>query len=105
MAMVYKVLGQQNPLATTNTTLYTVPGATSTVVSSLIICNRAATATTYRIAIRPGGAAISNEHYIAYDTTISGNETISMTLGISLAASDVITVYAPTPRFHLAFTA
>lgn len=94
MAMAYKVLGQQNPLATTDTTLYTVPGATSTVVSSLVVCNRSAAGTTFRVAVRPGGAAISNEHYIAYDSAIGGNETISLTLGLSLATTDVVTIYA-----------
>jgi len=94
MANVNKVLGQQNPSATTNTTLYTVPASTSTVVSSLIVCNRSATATSFRIAVRPAGATISNEHYIYYDTTIAGNDTFAATLGMTLATTDVVTVYA-----------
>lgn len=94
MANALKVLGQSNPSATTNTDLYTVPGATTAVVSSLVIANRSATPTTFRIAVRPAGAAISNEHYIYYDVAINGNDTFVATLGISLAATDVITVYA-----------
>ena len=89
-----KVLGQQNPSATTNTTLYTVPSLTSTVVSSLTVCNRSATATTFRVAIRPAGATLSNEHYIYYDLPIAGNDTFIATIGITLATTDVITVYA-----------
>ena len=94
MANVNKVLGQQNPSATTNTTLYTVPSATSTVVSSLLVCNRSATATSFRVAIRPSGAVISNEHYIYYDVTIACNDTFAATLGLTLATTDVVTVYA-----------
>jgi glucose-6-phosphate dehydrogenase assembly protein OpcA len=94
MANVIKVLGQQNPSATTNTTLYTVPASTSTVVSTITVCNRSATATSFRVAIRPAGAAISNEHYIYYDVAIAGNDTFAATLGITLATTDVITVYA-----------
>jgi hypothetical protein len=96
MALTYKVLGQVSPSATTNTTLYTVPSATSTVCSTLTICNRNSSAGTFRIAVRPAGASISNEHYISYDTNIPGNDTVSLTIGITLAETDVITVYAST---------
>lgn len=94
MAETMKVLGQQNPSATTLTTAYTVPGATSTVVSTVVVCNRSSTATSFRLAVRPAGAAISNEHYICYDVAIAGNETKTLTLGLSLATTDVVSVYA-----------
>ena len=64
MATAYKVLGQSNPSATTNTTLYTVPSATSAVVSTLTVCNQSSTAATYRIAVRPAGASVAAEHWI-----------------------------------------
>lgn len=96
MATSYKTLGQLNPAATTATTLYTVPASTSTVVSTITVCNLAATSATYRIAIRKAGAALSNIQYIAYDTTIVANDTVALTLGICLATTDVITVYAST---------
>lgn len=96
MAITYKVLGQVSPAATTATTLYTVPSNRSTVISTLTICNRVNTSATYRIAVRAGGASLSNEQYIAYDTIISGNDTVALTLGLSLAATDVVTIYAST---------
>ena len=96
MATTYKVLGQVAPSATTATTLYTVPSATSTVVSTIAVCNRAATAATYRIAIRVAGSALSNEEYIAYDAAITANNSTFITIGVTLAATDVITVYAST---------
>jgi glucose-6-phosphate dehydrogenase assembly protein OpcA len=94
MPTVYKTLGQSNPSATTNTTLYTVPATTSTVISTVTVCNQASTAGTFRIAIRPAGASIAAQHYIAYDTPIAANDTIALTLGITLATTDVVTVYA-----------
>lgn len=94
MAETMKVLGQSDPGAATLTTAYTVPGATSAVVSSITVANRSTTATSFRIAVRPAGAAISNEHYIAYDVAIASNETKSLTLGITLATTDVVSVYA-----------
>lgn len=94
MATTYKVLGQVAPSATTNTDLYTVGAGKSAVVSTIAIANRGATSATYRVAIRVAGAAISNEDYIAYDATITANNSTMITIGITLAATDVITVYA-----------
>lgn len=94
MPTVYKVLGQSNPAATTATTLYTVPASTSAVVSTITIANISGTAITYRIAVRPAGATLANQHYVAYDAGIPANDTIALTLGITLATTDIITVYA-----------
>ena len=95
MATTYKVLGQSNPLANTNTTLYTVPGSTSAVCSTLSICNLG-TSTTYRVAIRPAGAAIVTKHYMVYDAAVNQYDSVMLTLGVTLAATDVVTVYAAT---------
>jgi hypothetical protein len=96
MATTYKVLGQNAPSATTATTLYTVPAATSAVISTLVVANRAATGATYRISVRPGGASQANQHYVAYDVSVLGADSTTLTLGITLAATDVVTVYAST---------
>jgi hypothetical protein len=96
MATVYKVLGQVAPSATTDTTLYTVPAATSAVISTIVIANRAATSATYRIAVRPGGASIATTHYIAYDVALASSDSTALTLGITLGATDVVTVRAST---------
>jgi len=87
-------LAQSAPSATTNTDVYTVGSGKSAVVSTITVCNRAATAATYRIAIRVAGATIANEDYIAYDSALPANDTIALTLGVTLAATDVVTVYA-----------
>ena len=96
MATTYKVLGQVAPSSATATTLYTVGAGKSTVVSTIAVCNRSASAVTYRVAIRPAGATLSNEHYIAYGSTLAANDSTMITIGITLAATDVITVYAST---------
>jgi len=92
----YKVLAQSAPAATTNTDVYTVPAGTQAVVSTMVICNRAATAASYRIAVRPAGAAIANQHYIAYDVVVAASDSTTLTLGITLGATDIITVYMST---------
>ena len=95
MATNYKVLGQSAPAATTNTDLYTCATANGAVGSTLAICNRGAT-TTARVAIRPAGAAISNQHYICYDVSVAAADTLFLTIGVALANTDVVTVYANT---------
>ena len=96
MPTTYKNLGQSAPSATTNTDVYTVGAGKSAVISTLVVANRANTAATFRIAIRVSGAAIANQHYIAYDVVVGANDSTTLTLGITLAATDVVTVYAST---------
>ena len=94
MANAYKVLGQNDLPATTLTDVYTVPAATETVICTIIIANRTATAETFRLAIRPNGATVSDEHYIAYGVPIAANDSTTLTLGITLDATDVLSVWA-----------
>lgn len=94
MANTYKVLGQVAPSATTATTAYTVPSSTQAVLSTIVVCNRAASAGSYRIAIRPDGATLATSHYVAYDIAIAANDSTALTLGITLGDTDVVTVYA-----------
>jgi hypothetical protein len=93
-AETIKVLGQVNPGATTATDLYTAPAATSAVASSLTVCNQAAVAATFRVAVRPAGAALDPKHYLHYDAPLGANATLIATVGLTLAPTDVVTVYA-----------
>jgi hypothetical protein len=102
MPTVYKVLGQSNPSATTATTLYTVPSATSAILSTVTVCNQAATSGSFRIAVRPAGATLAAQHYVAYDIAIAANDTTCLTLGITLATTDVVTIYAGTATMSFA---
>ena len=101
MTTVYKVLGQINPTANTSTTVYTVPASNSAVISTVTICNQSNIATTFRLAVQPAGAAISNKHYINYDTPLPGSDTIALTLGLTLAATDVISANAGSPNVSI----
>lgn len=92
--MSIKVLGQSEPGATTETTLYTVPSLTATVVSSVVVCNRGSTVTTFRVSVAVGGGATANKDYLYYDVIIPGNDTFIATVGITLTATDKIKIYA-----------
>ena len=95
-AETIKVLGQLNPSATTLTTLYTVPSSTSTVVSTIVVANQAASSATFRVSIQPACATVDPKHYVAYDALVPANDSILLTLGITLATTDCIRVYAST---------
>lgn len=103
MANTYKVLAQSNPSATTNTALYTCASSLGAVVSTIAVCNQAASAATFRIAVRPAGAALAAQHYIAYDTAITANNSTMLTIGVTVANTDVITIYASSA--NLSFSA
>ena len=87
------MLAQSAPAATTATDVYTVPAATESVISTVVIANRAATAGSFRLSIRPNGSAQANQHYIAYDVPIAANDSTTLTLGITMDAADVLTAY------------
>jgi hypothetical protein len=93
MTIEYKVLGQLEPAATTNSDLYTVPSETSAVCSTLSVCNKGNT-TNIRVAVRPAGETLANKHYLIYDNYIDQYDTLFLTLGITLSATDVVTVYS-----------
>ena len=97
MAMVYKILGQKSPAAATDFNLYTVSGAKQTIINCITIANRdAGDAATYRISVRPDGATLTTDHYIAYDVQIGASSSTALNLGITLDTNDVITVQSST---------
>jgi hypothetical protein len=102
MATTPKVLGQMS-LAVINTLydVYTVPGATNTTVSTITVCNRGTTQETFRIAVAVAGAADDNKQYIAYDTSVPGNDIFAATIGITLAATDVIRCYGSSTNLSV----
>lgn len=96
MAVVYKILGQANPPANTPNALYSVPSGNTAVVSSVVVCNTDNTPRSFRVAVRPNGAALANIHYIAYNTFLPSLDTITMTVGMTLGANDLVSVEANT---------
>ncbi|KKK55548.1 hypothetical protein LCGC14_3073440 [marine sediment metagenome] len=94
MAIAYKQLGQIKNAAATQELLYVVPASTEAVVSSIIICNQSGTATSFRVAVLPGGGTVATTDYIYFDLPISGNDTFIATIGLTLATTDEIEVYA-----------
>ncbi|MBT9156699.1 MAG: hypothetical protein DDT37_01687 [Firmicutes bacterium] len=99
MSEILRVLGQAAPAAATDVNVYTVPAARATVVSSLVVCNRGTAAGTFRIAVRPAGAAIAALHYLYFGASLAASTTFAVTLGLTLAATDIVTVHASSADF------
>ena len=104
MAIAYKILGQSAPADTNNADMITVSAGQSEIISTLVITNTNANAATARVFARIGGAAAATSNAIIYDTPIAGNSTVAFTLGITLAATDVLTVRSNVASY-LTFTA
>ena len=96
MASTLKVLGQINPSSDTDTTLYTVPANTSAIISTINICNQGMNTAQFRVAVRPSGESLATKHYIAYNAAVASNDSISLTIGLTMANTDVLTVRANT---------
>jgi hypothetical protein len=91
----YKVLGRKASAATTEEELYTVPSATQSVVSTIVVANRSSVPVTYRLAVKPAASTtLANEHYLAFDVALAANDSTALTLGITLDAANSIRVYA-----------
>lgn len=94
MATTSKVLAR-TAAATSSTTLYTVPSATTTVVTNIAITNTAATSATFTITLN--GVAIQSGSSVAANTTayIDLKQVLNATQVIAGLAS------ATTVNFHI----
>lgn len=94
MAMTYKVLGQSFPAANTFNNVYTVPLNASAIISTLNVCNTSASNVTFRAAIRPAGETITAKNYVVFESPIPGQDSISVSLGMTMGNTDVLTVFS-----------
>lgn len=103
MANTYKILGQSNPTTTANANLYTVPSGTAAVISSLVVTNVTDTEALVNVFVRENGASATTSNSILYEVPVAPNTVAAFTLGITMAAGDIITVRSATANavaFH-----
>lgn len=88
MPTTYKQLGAAagSGTITTAAQLYaaSATAATATVISSIVVCNASASAATYSIAVNTVSATYAAGRYIVFQATIAANDTVSLTLGLTL---------------------
>ncbi len=92
MTTLYKVLGQNTPSANTTTTLYTVPSTANTVVSTLTVCNQGAGNAAISVAVCPANTAVTTSQNIVSNATVVANDTVFLTVGLTLATTDTLRV-------------
>jgi hypothetical protein len=93
MATTRKTLGRANPAAATDGTLYTVPGATDAVVSSIVAAETNGVATTVKICTDAGGSAVTAAaRAVAFNVPLAANQVLAFQLGVTLAAASTIVV-------------
>ena len=93
MATTYKNAQLQGTAAvTTYGTLYSTGGATTAVISSILITNTAASSATYRIGIMATAGTPAAAEWLVYGSTVAANDTTCLTLGITLGNTQYIRV-------------
>jgi hypothetical protein len=96
MATTYKVLGQSAPTDTANANLYTVGAGKSAVVSTILVTNTTGTAATCRLFVRVAGATAAASNAVIYEASVPANDFKAITIGVTLAATDILTVQSGT---------
>lgn len=93
MPTAYKFSQVQGTASTgTFSTLYQTASATSAVISSLVVCNQASSNVTVRIGLAGSASTPAASEYLVYDAVVAGNDTVALTLGVSLPASKFIRI-------------
>lgn len=103
MAFGYKILGQTAPADTNNADLYTVGAGKEAIISSIAVANVNGSSATYNIYVRAAGATAANSNKLVGGATAAANSTTVIGIGITLSATDVITVQSGTANaitFH-----
>lgn len=94
MATAYKEASVQGTASTsTYATLYDTSAASTTaVVGTIVVCNTAASAATYRIAVMDSAGTPAATDWRVYDASVSPNDTVFLQVGLSLQNARYIRV-------------
>lgn len=96
MAITEKSLGQVHPADTNDTTVYTTPGATTTVITAIRICNTDTSAHAIRLYLIPSGGSAGIATAIYYDYNIPANSTLADDGKHILDTGDVVSFRSDT---------
>jgi hypothetical protein len=93
MTTAYKYSQIQGTASTgTYATLYNTPALTEAVISSLVITNQSSSAVTVRVGMDTTAGTPGATEFLVYDAAVAGNDTVALTLGITMPASNFIRV-------------
>jgi len=107
MANTYKILGQVNPSANTQSNVYVVPSATSSVINSVQIANQSTTNVSYSLIVMPSAEyaspASNGKYYLIRGSTMPAGDAATLTLSLTLPAGAILA--ANTNSANLSFSA
>jgi hypothetical protein len=93
MATAYKYAQVQGTSSTgTYATLYTTPASTEAVISSVVITNQSSSSVTIRIGLDATAGTPGDSEWLVYDAAVAGNDTVALTLGITMDAEKYLRV-------------
>ena len=86
----YKILGQVQTTANILTTIYTVPAATNTMISTITICNQSVNTVSINVAVNVSGSAVSTKNFIVSGYSLGASETLVLEPRISLNVGSIL---------------
>ena len=107
MPNTYKILGQVNPSANTQSNVYVVPAATEAVVNSLTIANQGTSNVSYSVIVMPtaefASPASNGKYFLIRGSSMPCGDAATLTLSLTLPAGAVLA--ANTNSADLSFSA
>ena len=82
---------------TWNGYLYKVPTGYAAVISTIAIASRDTATAFYRLAVVPNGETFNESDFIAYNAAIPANDSVALTLGLTMAAGDQMYFWSSSP--------
>lgn len=93
MATAYKNTSVQGTSGLTSyATLYNTTASSTAVLSTIVICNRSSASKQFRIGVTGSAGTPANSQFIVYDASIEGNDSIFLTVGVSLGNTQYVRI-------------
>jgi hypothetical protein len=86
----YKILGQIQTTANVLTTIYTVPAATNTMISTITICNQSPNTVSVNVAANVSGSAVTTKNFIVSGYSLGAAETLVLEPRVSLNVGSIL---------------
>jgi hypothetical protein len=86
----YKILGQIQTTENVLTTIYTVPAATNTMISTITICNQSPNTVSINVAANVSGSAVTTRNFIVSGYSLGAAETLVLEPRVSLNVGSIL---------------
>jgi|LauGreDrversion4_2_1035121.scaffolds.fasta_scaffold599517_1 hypothetical protein len=91
-----RLVGPARMSNTANSTIYTTPSSTTTIIKQITICNTHSGTVSVTLSLVPTGATAGDEHKVLSAISLSAGETITLSTSYVLVTGDTIKGSAST---------